>query len=158
MLITCPECSEKISDKSDVCVHCGYPIKKILESKYKNICIIDGTPYDLSEQLNNINNSQYRPLKQLVEEYGMSIADASNLWRIIKSTNQIPLEYNSSKQDEYRNQLNAEQNLKTPKCPKCGSTAITAGARGVNFTWGFIGASKTVNRCANCGHTWKPGK
>lgn len=44
----------------------------------------------------------------------------------------------------------------TPKCPKCGSTSITAGARGVNFTWGLIGASKTVNRCANCGHTWKP--
>lgn len=42
------------------------------------------------------------------------------------------------------------------KCPKCGSTAITTGARGVNFTLGLIGASKTVNRCANCGHTWKP--
>lgn len=44
----------------------------------------------------------------------------------------------------------------TPKCPKCGSTAITTGARGVNLTSGMIGASKTVNRCANCGHTWKP--
>lgn len=43
-----------------------------------------------------------------------------------------------------------------PKCPKCGSTAITTGARGVNLTSGMIGASKTVNRCANCGHTWKP--
>ncbi len=42
------------------------------------------------------------------------------------------------------------------KCPKCGSTQITAGARGVNHFWGFIGASKTVNRCAKCGHTWKP--
>lgn len=44
----------------------------------------------------------------------------------------------------------------TPKCPKCGSTAITTGARGVNLTSGMIGASKTVNRCTNCGHTWKP--
>lgn len=44
------------------------------------------------------------------------------------------------------------------KCPKCGSTQITAGARGVNFTTGFIGASKTVNRCMKCGHTWKPHK
>lgn len=44
----------------------------------------------------------------------------------------------------------------TVKCPRCGSTSITSGARGVNWTWGLIGASKTVNRCGNCGHTWKP--
>lgn len=43
-----------------------------------------------------------------------------------------------------------------PCCPKCKSTAITTGARGINWTWGLIGASKTVNRCASCGHTWKP--
>lgn len=42
------------------------------------------------------------------------------------------------------------------RCPKCGSTAVTTGARGVSGFWGFIGASKTVNRCGNCGYTWKP--
>ena len=41
-------------------------------------------------------------------------------------------------------------------CPKCGSKAISTGARGLNWTWGLIGAGKTVNRCGNCGHTWKP--
>lgn len=44
------------------------------------------------------------------------------------------------------------------KCPKCGSTQITAGARGVNALWGFVGASKTVNRCMKCGHSWTPHK
>ena len=48
---------------------------------------------------------------------------------------------------EHENQL---------RCPKCGSTNITTGARGANWAFGFIGASKTVNRCGNCGHTWKP--
>lgn len=43
-----------------------------------------------------------------------------------------------------------------PKCPICGSTSITTGARGVNNFWGFLGASRTVNRCGNCGHTWTP--
>lgn len=42
------------------------------------------------------------------------------------------------------------------KCPRCGSTQITTGARGVNNFWGFWGASKTVNRCAKCGNTWTP--
>ena len=42
------------------------------------------------------------------------------------------------------------------RCPRCGGTQITTSARGVNGFWGFIGASKTVNRCANCGKTWEP--
>lgn len=42
------------------------------------------------------------------------------------------------------------------KCPKCGSTSITAGQRGYSLLTGFIGSGKTVNRCANCGHRWKP--
>lgn len=45
-----------------------------------------------------------------------------------------------------------------PICPRCGSTSITTGARGVNWKLGLIGASKTVNRCANCGHMWEPRK
>lgn len=42
------------------------------------------------------------------------------------------------------------------RCPKCGSTSISTGSRGVNWTFGMIGASNTVNRCAACGHTWQP--
>lgn len=43
-----------------------------------------------------------------------------------------------------------------PRCPKCGSTSITAGQKGYSFWTGFLGSNKTVNRCSNCGHTWKP--
>ena len=50
----------------------------------------------------------------------------------------------------------SEEEQTKPKCPRCGSTSITTGARGVNNFWGFLGASKTVNRCGNCGHTWTP--
>lgn len=57
-----------------------------------------------------------------------------------------------------KNYANRNKQDTRPKCPKCGSTAITTGSRGVNFTFGLIGASKTVNRCSNCGHTWKPKK
>lgn len=42
------------------------------------------------------------------------------------------------------------------KCPKCGSTSITAGQRGYSLLTGFIGSGKTVNRCAKCGYKWKP--
>lgn len=58
-------------------------------------------------------------------------------------------------------QMNAAENVKkaeenTPKCPMCGSTNITTGQRGYSFWTGFLGSNKTVNRCSNCGHTWKP--
>ena len=42
------------------------------------------------------------------------------------------------------------------KCPRCGSTSITTGMRGWKLTTGFLGSSKTVNRCAKCGYTWTP--
>lgn len=42
------------------------------------------------------------------------------------------------------------------KCPQCGSTSITTGSRGLNWTFGAIGASNTVNRCSVCGFTWYP--
>lgn len=25
-LINCPECGKEISDKSEMCIHCGYPL------------------------------------------------------------------------------------------------------------------------------------
>ena len=51
-----------------------------------------------------------------------------------------------------------EQVTKIPKCPKCGSTSITTAKRGYKLLTGFIGSSKMLNTCQNCGHQWKPGK
>ena len=54
-----------------------------------------------------------------------------------------------------------EPKLSTPsplKCPRCGSTSISTGARGFSWITGFLGSSKTVNRCGNCGHKWEPRK
>lgn len=78
-----------------------------------------------------------------------------------------PIEY-ALKLSQFKNEINQREELEKRKedqalsfinqlrCPKCGSTNITTGARGFSFWTGFIGASKTVNRCGNCGHTWKP--
>lgn len=42
------------------------------------------------------------------------------------------------------------------KCPICRSVQISTSKRGFSLLTGFIGANKTVNRCARCGHTWQP--
>lgn len=68
-----------------------------------------------------------------------------------------PIVMNNRDKKVYSN--NVDTKAESPvQCPRCGSTQITAGARGVNGVWGFIGASKTVNRCMKCGHSWKPHK
>lgn len=74
-----------------------------------------------------------------------------------------PIEY-QLKLNQFKAQVKQQEQAQESKkeeentihCPKCNSTAITTCARGVNNFWGLLGASKTVNRCGNCGYTWKP--
>lgn len=70
--------------------------------------------------------------------------------------NQLKIQREQQKQlkDDLEKKKMEEKNQ--VHCPKCGSTAITTGARGTNGFWGFLGASKTVNRCGKCGYTWRP--
>jgi len=59
------------------------------------------------------------------------------------------------------------------KCPKCGSTQITADKKGfglgkaaigglilgpVGLLGGLIGSKKVMVSCLNCGNRWQPGK
>lgn len=132
-LIKCPECGKEISDKASACIHCGCPIEqKIYE-------IIDGKQADITFLLDN-HIEKIVKIKMLREKYGCDLVLAKNI-----ADKYCPIE--SVTQSTPSNTL---------KCPKCGSTAVTTCARGVNGFWGFIGAGKTVNRCGNCGHTWKP--
>ena len=50
-LIKCPECGKEVSDKSEVCIHCGYPINK------KRTIVVNGTTYDAE------------PYYDLIEQY-----------------------------------------------------------------------------------------
>ena len=47
-LISCPECNKEVSDKAEVCIHCGYPLRN-------TICIIRGEKYDLSFAFTTVN-------------------------------------------------------------------------------------------------------
>lgn len=154
-LIKCPECGKEISNAATACIHCGYPL-----AQFNNIsiCEIDGKKYNLPtvKQLLDSNNATK---ENLAEAISQDIIAATGTWKFkvffdqefaekILEDGKIPQEYNSG----------TIRRSTQISCPKCGSTAITTGARGVNFTMGLIGASKTVNRCSKCGYTWKPKK
>lgn len=70
------------------------------------------------------------------------------------------IEYNL-KMSQFKAQLQQQKSStsrtgSTVRCPRCGSTNITAGQRGYSLLTGFVGSGSTVNRCANCGYKWKP--
>ena len=93
------------------------------------------------------------------------LRDVSNynrkfLEEMIKLHNENIIEYELKMSQFRANNLQTQQiqqpEASKPKCPKCGSTNITTGQRGFSLLTGFWGSNKTVNRCANCGHMWKP--
>lgn len=150
-LIKCPECGKEISDKSANCIHCGFPLKLPISK-----CLIDEKEYDLEnvQQLLNANVKQIDTIKDaIIDAIGISnliyfkASFIDEFASKIVTEHSIPKEYNSGTK---------KYNPSVISCPRCGSTSITTGARGVNWTLGLIGASKTVNRCAKCGHTWQP--
>ena len=86
--------------------------------------------------------------------------DNTFLESMIELADTDPIEY-QLKLSQFKTQVDQQKSNKPQnqvRCPKCGSTAITSGQRGYSLLTGFIGSSKTVNRCANCGYKWKPGR
>ena len=126
-LIKCIECGQMISDKSNICVHCGCPTNLSLTSSEKEAEDTEIT----SENREITDENREEVIRDIIES--------------LKSTSH-----------ENKMQSNAEHT--NVKCPKCGSTNITAGQRGYSLLTGFLGSGSTVNRCANCGYKWKPGK
>ena len=79
--------------------------------------------------------------------------------------------YVTKKQEEYQERLNNEP----PRCPRCGSTYLSADKKGFSATKGAIGAmlfddilvgaiigshgsDKVILTCLKCGKQWKAGK
>lgn len=163
-LIKCPECGYEISDRSTVCIHCGYPISENMN----NTCKINGKEYDFSNVINLVNTGKYQDaFLEIRKICKLSIKNSLNLIKYIDEHSNIfseyvPIEYNKKDEQEAYSELLSMKDNKLKKasspltCPKCGSTAVATGAMGYSFMTGFLGSGRTVNRCGNCGYKWKP--
>lgn len=141
-LIKCPECRKEISDQSDICVNCGYPINN------RNMCIVNGVKYNLSFLL---DDSEYmEKLIKFVQITDCYFGDSSDEITKIIESNSIPSYLNIKTNKEFK-----EEQSKV-HCPKCNCTDIGVANRGYSLVWGFIGSGKTMNVCKKCGYKWKP--
>lgn len=143
-LIKCPECGREISDKSEICIHCGYPINKKDNTK----CIINGTEHDLAFMLDNSYSKLFK-VRDLIQITHCSITDAKSVVDKILETNEIP-------KTLYMKQQKTEDEEDKIKCPKCGSSNIQSISRGFSLISGFIGSGTPRNVCQKCGFKWKP--
>lgn len=144
-LIKCPECGREISDRSDKCIHCGYPIVKVSKT-----FLFNGVESDKAFFLDKSIDLADRQRKlRAISDVGNSAA-----WDFVMEwdeSGEIPDVVNHETLAEAR-----ERERNTIKCPKCGSTAIQTVNRGYSLMTGFFGSGSPRNVCQKCGYKWKP--
>lgn len=178
-LIKCPECGKEISDKSPVCINCGYPLNqtpqneeykyyKIIltsfnEAKKNQLVTILGMFFKFNT-ITTIQMIQNLP-NQLVE--GLSMEECEYIKTEMEKCGgkvEICGDDNSTEHNYYgvnrawvkTNQSKPSEPPK-PRCPKCGSTSLATVSRGYSITLGLIGSGNPMNVCQNCGYKFKPG-
>ena len=149
-LINCPECSEKISDKSDICIHCGYPLNN-------NICIINGVEYNLKDELNmslSGNDDPVKAIGSLRRKTSLGLSDGCRLIEIMREQKSVPKTFIP----EYPLQEVESQNEhKSAKCPYCHSSdtkKITNTSKAVHTAlFGIFSISRNSKNyhCNKCG-------
>ena len=138
-LIKCPECGKEISDKSDKCIHCGFPLRStpIIQEN------INGEYYDVTF-LSDTNIPFVKKINMVRELTGCDLFLAKEI------AHKYHIEQESSKPKEEDNR---------PKCPNCHSTNIKA-ITGTERAMSIMGLglfSKKINKsfkCLSCKYTW----
>ena len=116
-LINCPECGKEISNESETCIHCGYPLVNY-------ICNINGIEYNLKDELSMAlvnNNDWIKAIGSLRRKTSLTLSDGKELIEIMRNTKSIPEKYES----KYPLEDRSKYENKSPnaiECPYCHST------------------------------------
>ena len=117
-LIVCPECGKEISDKSEVCIHCGYPL---INTK----CNINGIIYDFKEELPiallEKTDDYVAAIGKIRKKTSLTLVDADDLVDIIREKKAIPENFTPKYPLEDREKLYGDSKIKSVECPYCHS-------------------------------------
>ena len=147
-LIICPECGKQVSDQSEQCVYCGYPIKQ------NTNCTINGIKFDLGFLLDD--KIEYgTKCRMFALQHGCEIGQSRYYIDKIIETGIIPKTLTVKTVDD----VIKEQETLKPHCPTCGSTDIQkiSGTKRWLSTGLFGLASSDIGKsmcCKKCGYKW----
>lgn len=127
-LIKCPECGKEISDKAELCINCGYPIRT---TPYIHE-IINGEDIDLSF----LKNNAFTQTQKIQIIQNLSGCDLYTAKQIV---------------NKYCPTVHMPQQSPQVKCPRCGSTNIQMVPRKFSLLTGFM-TNKVDRVCMNCKH------
>ncbi|MCC0634236.1 zinc ribbon domain-containing protein [Clostridioides sp. ZZV15-6388] len=181
--IFCSGCGAKCLKESKFCSQCG---TKIFDIKNAGESMTEEKEYDLKgvdlqhvmQETSFIKASSIRRLKELT---GIDLEDCRKIleepYRKYYNENSDILEEKRKKEDDISKIRRAKEEKiekeKIARCPKCGSTSLTAHkkgfgigkaitgatiAGGIGFVAGNIGAKKVRVTCLNCGKQFWAGK
>ena len=151
-LIICPECRKEISDKSETCIHCGYPLINYM-------CKINDKEYSLKDELSMalVNNDDWiKAIGSLRRKTSLTLSDGKELIELMKSTKSVPNIYIPKHPLEDRSKYENKP-FDTITCPYCHSTdtkKITNTSKAVHTAlFGIFSISRNGKQwhCNNCG-------
>lgn len=153
-LIVCPECGKEISDKSEVCIHCGYPL---INTK----CNINGIIYDFKEELPiallEKTDDYVSAIGKIRRKTSLTLVDADDLVDIIREKRAIPESFTPKYPLQDRERLYGNSKTKSVECPYCHSTdtkKITTTSKAMHTAiFGVYSVSRNSKNfhCNNCG-------
>lgn len=149
-LIKCPECGKEISDKSKVCIHCGYPL-------INTECVIKGKVYDLSDAMTILLSGDILlGIKEIREKTLLGLSDAKKLADEIRSTRKIPEIFTPEHSYEVDKEISKSADQQSVTCPYCHSTdvkKITVGSKALHTAvFGLLSMGRNSKQwhCNNC--------
>lgn len=151
-LIACPECGKEVSGKSEVCIHCGYPL---INTK----CNINGVIYDFKEELPiallEKTDDYVSAIGKIRKKTSLTLMDADDLVDIIREIKAIPEIFTPKYPLENREKLYGNSKEKSIECPYCHSKdtkKISTTSKVVNTAvWGIFGTKRYKQwHCNKC--------
>lgn len=176
----CTECGHDVSTYADKCPNCGCPMSVIngaQEDGFVDVVLVKSGQNKLNvirfvRELSapSLSLSEATHIVENLPQTIISSTDNATGQNVIKKLSEIgcyaKLETSTSSgthgKDINNNDIADVESTylftkdSPVRCPRCMSNQITTSSRGYSLLWGFLGSGSTVNRCGNCGHTWKP--
>ncbi|MEM5768616.1 MAG: zinc ribbon domain-containing protein [Bacillota bacterium] len=181
-LIRCAECGKELSDKAEVCIHCGCPIQSGQQNVGIDVRAIlkknNLSKFAASVEISKIADiSRAEAVKMIEDEIGdESYSFMDKLKAQTQNINEsaaLQREEKKKEKEEEKARIAKMDREGTAYCPKCKSTSLSAHKKGFGigkavvgaaFTGGIglvagnLGAKKVRVTCMNCGHQFFAGR